>query len=317
MDFKGKKYLVTGGTGFIGSALVHRLVKEGSKVRVFDNDSRGSFFRLSDIKDNLEFIFGDIRNYNDVKNACRDCNSIIHLAYVNGTGNFYTKPELVLEIGVKGILNILDAAIDNNIKELIVASSSEVYQTPSIIPTPEDIQLTVPDVQNPRYSYGGGKIITELLALNYGRKFFDRVLIFRPHNVYGPDMGDGHVIPQLILKALDKTKQFEIQGTGNETRSFIYIDDFIDGLIKVMENGERNNIYNIGTENEISIRNLALIILQYFDRKDNIKNTDLTLGSTKRRCPDIAKLRKIGFAPKVLLKDGLKKTIEWYISNKK
>ena len=135
-----------------------------------------------------------------VKDAIRGADCVCHLAYINGTEFFYSKPDLVLEVAVKGMVNVLDACVEHGVREFILASSSEVYQTPPLIPTPETVPLSVPDVLNPRYSYGGGKIISELLLINYGRKFFDRAMIFRPHNVYGPDMGTEHVIPQFITR---------------------------------------------------------------------------------------------------------------------
>ena len=105
-----------------------------------------------------------------------------------------------MEVGVKGMMNVIDGCIKENVKELVLASSSEVYQTAGKIPTGENVSLVIPDPLNPRYSYGAGKIISELLALNYGRKHFNRTIIFRPHNIYGPDMGWEHAIPQLILR---------------------------------------------------------------------------------------------------------------------
>ncbi len=239
-----KKYLVTGGTGFIGAALVARLVKEGHQVRVFDNHLRGSLLRLSELSEKIEIISGDIRNLSDVQKACEGIQSVFHLAYLNGTEFFYSKPELVLEIAVKGMTHILDACVKYNIKEFFLASSSEVYQTPSKIPTDETVPLSIPNPLNPRYSYGGGKIICELMALNWGRKYFDRMIIFRPHNVYGPDMGFEHVIPQMALRMKELCSQhkemidFPIQGNGKETRAFIYISDFIDGLAILREKGE-------------------------------------------------------------------------------
>src|SRR3990167_5354703 len=186
---KPKKYLVTGGTGFIGSALVKRLVKEGHRVRVIDNNVRGSEERLRSVKGQIELVKSDIRDKEEVQKACRGVDGVIHLAYINGTEYFYKMPELVLEVAVKGMMNIIDGCIKENVKEIILASSSEVYQSAEKIPTDETAKLIVPDPLNPRYSYGAGKIISEILAVNYGRKHFDRVLIFRPHNIYGPDMG--------------------------------------------------------------------------------------------------------------------------------
>ena len=132
-----------------------------------------------------------------------------------------------------------------NVRRLVLASSSEVYQTPPKVPTDETAPLSVPDPTNPRYSYGGGKIISELMAINYGRKFFDRVLIFRPHNVYGPDMGFEHVIPQFALRlkramAQHKTGTvpFEMHGDGRQTRSFCHVDDLVRGVLVMRDKGD-------------------------------------------------------------------------------
>ena len=195
-----KRILVTGGSGFIGSALVKRLLRDGASVRVLDDNSRGRPRRLADVEKDIEFVGGDVRNFDTVLAAARGMDEVHHLAYVNGTEFFYSQPELVLDVGVKGMIHVIDACRRHGIGTLILASSSEVYQTPPQIPTNESAPLVVPDPMNPRFSYGGGKIISELMAINYGRKFFDRVLIFRPHNVYGPDMGFEHVLPQFALR---------------------------------------------------------------------------------------------------------------------
>ena len=196
----GRRILVTGGSGFIGSALVKALVKDGNTVRVLDDNSRGAPRRLEEVKNDIEFIGGDVRDAAAVERAVRGMDEVHHLAFVNGTEFFYSAPELVLDVGVKGMINVIDACRAANVRNLVLASSSEVYQTPPQVPTDESAPLLVPDPTNPRYSYGGGKIISELMAINYGRKLFDRVLIFRPHNVYGPDMGFEHVVPQFALR---------------------------------------------------------------------------------------------------------------------
>lgn len=318
-----KRYLVTGGSGFIGSALVKSLLKSGHSVRVFDNNSRGNLRRLESVINEIEFIEGDIRNFTEFEGACEGIDSICHLAYVNGTKFFYENPDLVLDVGVKGMINVIDAALKYNIKELVLASSSEVYQTPAIIPTPEDVSLIIPDPMNPRFSYGGGKLISELLVINYA-KHFDRVLIFRPHNVYGPDMGWEHVIPQFIIRLAEAIKEtasdvkevnFPIQGSGQETRAFIFIDDFIEGLNCILDKGLHKNIYHIGTQDEITISNLVHEIGSLMGYKINIAPGTLQKGSTQRRCPDTHKLNNLGFMPKSSLSDGLKDTIKWYVNN--
>ena len=275
-------YIVTGGSGFIGSSLVKRLVKEDHMVTVLDNNSRGESSRLETLINKITFIECDIRNTDEVINATKGADSFIHLAAVNGTENFYKNPEKVLDVGVRGILAAIDACRQNNIQELILASSSEAYQTPPIVPTPEEVPLIVPDVMNARYSYGGSKIISELLAINYGRKDFNRVMIFRPHNVYGPDMGWEHVLPQFILRAVRKIKKhpsgkipFEILGNGQQTRAFIHIDDFIDGLMIMLDKGQHLGIYNIGNMEEIAIKDIAYKVLEHFGREANILFSDL------------------------------------------
>jgi nucleoside-diphosphate-sugar epimerase len=318
-----KKYLVTGGTGFLGRALVERLVKDGHHVRVFDNDSRGSINTLSRVSKEIEFVKGDIRDPEQTEKACRGIDSICHLAFINGTEYFYQKPELVLEVGVKGMVNILDGAIKNNVKDFMVMSSSEVYQTPPHVPTDESAPLSVPDPLNPRYSYGGGKIISELMAINYGRKYFDRTVIVRPHNAYGPQMGYEHVIPQFCMRMGELTLskkhnyEFPIQGTGQETRSFVYIDDFTDGVMVALNRGENLGIYHNGTMDERTIADLAHEVAKNFGVKIELKTGALTQGSTSRRCPDIGKLKKLGYSPRISFEEGVRRTVEWYKNNPK
>lgn len=314
-----KRYLVTGGTGLIGSALVRRLVRDGHTVRVLDNNSRGVRGRLADIAHHVEFFEADIRDASAVIAAAAGMDSIIHLAYVNGTEFFYQKPELVLDVAVRGMLNVLDACRHHGIGELVLASSSETYQTPPVIPTPESVPLVVPDITNPRYSYGGGKIACELMAINYGRTGFERVMIFRPHNVYGPDMGWEHVIPQFSVRAARAVRQqphgvvrFPILGDGTQTRAFCHIDDFIDGLALVIEKGEHLGIYHIGNPEELTIAEVAKQIVRCFDREAEIVPSDAPRGETNRRCPDISKLRALGYSPRVPFAQGIVETVRWY-----
>ncbi|KAB2905122.1 MAG: SDR family NAD(P)-dependent oxidoreductase [Anaerolineae bacterium] len=318
-----KTYLVTGGTGFLGAALVRRLVQEGHVVRVLDNNSRGAVRKLGDAIQHVELIEGDIRDAATVSKATKGVDSVCHLAFINGTAFFYSKPELVLDVGVKGMVNVIDACHEHNVGELVVASSSEVYHHPPIIPTPENVPLVIPDPHNPRYSYASGKLISEIMAINYGRKFFERVIIFRPHNVYGPDMGYEHVIPQFVVRmqaAVEKSDAnplpFPIQGTGHETRAFVYIDDFTDGLMLALEKGEHLGIYHIGTQVETSIADIARLVGKFFGRDIDIVAGELQKGGTPRRCPDITKLKNLGYQPKISLQEGITKTAQWYVENR-
>ncbi|MBM4326985.1 MAG: SDR family NAD(P)-dependent oxidoreductase [Deltaproteobacteria bacterium] len=311
-------YLVTGGAGFIGAPLVKRLTRDGHKVRVLDNQSRGSAARLGDLEKEIEFVSADIRDRDAVQKAAMGVESVIHLAFINGTEFFYSRPDLVLDVGVRGMINVLDACIAQGVGELALASSSEVYQTPPAIPTPETAPLSIPDPHNPRYSYAGGKIISELMAINFGRKRFDRVLIFRPHNVYGPDMGWEHVIPQLTVRmkrlaeAADGPIRLPIQGTGEETRAFIFIDDFVEGVRVLLDKGEHLQIYHVGTMDQVSIAQVASLLGEYFRREVRLEPGEPAKGGTARRCPDTSKIAALGFHPKVGFREGLFITARWY-----
>jgi nucleoside-diphosphate-sugar epimerase len=316
------KILVTGGSGFIGSGLVKALVQAGHRVRVLDDNSRGAPRRLAEVENDIEFIAGDIRNADAVSRATAGMDEVHHLAFVNGTEFFYTQPDLVLDVGVRGMVNVIDACRARGVGTLILASSSEVYQTPPQVPTDETAPLSIPDPLNPRYSYGGGKLISELMAINFGRKYFERVLIFRPHNVYGPDMGWEHVVPQfaLRLKTLADaqgagTLRFDIQGTGEETRSFCYIDDLVAGVLAMRDKGEHLGIYHVGTMDEVSIADVARRIAALAGRTIELVPGPLQAGGTPRRCPDISKLQKLGYKPRVSLDAGLKTTVDWYWRN--
>lgn len=316
------RILVTGGTGFIGSAMVRRLLRASHEVRVLDNDLRGRAERLDDVRQKITLITGDARDSDVVTKAAEGCDIFIHLAALNGTENFYNRPELVLDVGVRSMLAALDACERAGVKQLIVASSSEAYQTPPVIPTPETVPLVVPDVTNPRYSYGASKLISESLTINYGRSRLDRAIIFRPHNVYGADMGWEHVIPQLALRMADLAKaqtsgpiDFPIQGDGSQTRSFVHIDDFVEGIMCLIDRGEHLGIYHIGTEDELTIGVLSEKIAAVLGREIRLVKGPAAPGGTDRRCPDIGKIRTLGYDPKISMDEGLKDVVQWYVAN--
>jgi nucleoside-diphosphate-sugar epimerase len=286
---------VTGGAGFIGSAIMARLRKRGEAAIALDNFSRG-------FPKDKHCYYLDVRDLQATREAMVGASEVIHAAFINGTKTFYERPDEVLEVGVKGIVNVIDACKANNIKRLTLISSSEVCRAQLVMPN-EAIPLVIPDPYNPRYSYSAGKIISEMLALH--SRQFDHLLIARPFNIYGPGMSAGHVIPDFIAQ-LDGDP-FRILGNGNETRSFCYIDDFIDAFMLMRDKGQHRGIYNIGTEEEITIRQLAETLIRLSGQKKRIvESGELREGDASRRRPDTKKIRELGFIPKIKLADGLK-----------
>ena len=326
---KFRKILITGATGFIGSNVVKRLHKKNIEIIAVDNNFRGDKSRLKNLSNNVSICEFDIRNFDQLLNYSKKCDCIIHLAYINGTNNFYQMPDQVLDVAVKSIMNIFEVCQINKIKNLFIASSSEVFHEPSIIPTDEKVPLIIPDISNPRYSYSAGKILYEILGKYYYPEAFEKIVLFRPFNVYGKDMGMGHVIPQIInriktkkihlinTKNQNKKINFEIQGDGSQTRAFEHIEDFIDGLEIVMTKGISREIYNIGNDEEISIKKLVDKIFKYINNKLNIeiKYSASPLGGTNRRCPNINKLKNLGYKPKITIDKGLPEVVDYYLKN--
>jgi len=311
------RILVTGGTGFIGSFLVEHLSKGGDEIVVFDNNFRGKASNIANLK-SVKLIEGDVRKREDVDKVMGGVDVVYHLAAINGTKYFYEMPEKVLEVNVKGLINVLESAIEHGVEKFIFTSSSEVYNQPEHVPTTEKERIMIPDITNPRFSYAGSKIIGELFCINYGRKNKIKPIIVRYHNIYGPKMGHEHVIPEFIArmrKLSEKSKKikFPIEGTGEETRAFCFVTDAVEATIIAAENGEKNEIYNIGNNTtQTKIRDLAFMIAEILGIEITIETGKAKAGGTAARCPDIEKIKKLGYMPKVGLKEGLKKTIEWY-----
>lgn len=310
---------VTGAGGFIGAYLTRRLLADGHEVVAIDNYVRGRRSRLDDLTGELQLAEVDVRDEDTLKDHLQGVDAVFHLAAVNGTENFYNHPELVLDVGVRGILAVVGACISAGVPDLVVASSAEVYQTPPVVPTPEDVVMVVPDALNPRYSYGGSKIVSELVAFNYGRGKLAKVQVFRPHNVYGPDMGWKHVIPQLLGKVqaagTGGEGAVELQGDGSETRAFCFVEDIVSGIVTMWEQGETMSAYNIGSMEEVAIRDLAAKIADAAGVDVTFTPGPAAQGGTPRRCPDTTKLQRLGFEARVGLDEGLKRTAAWYLEN--
>lgn len=299
------RYLVTGAAGFIGQALCAFLKGKGHEVIATDNGWRHGM---------KECVSVDVTQEQEVFSIVKLTrpDAIIHLAAINGTRNFYEKPGLVLEVGLKGALNVVEAAERFQIGALYAASSSEVYQEAEK-EADESVSFSCPDPLNPRYSYAVSKMATEMVFLHSKVK---HVVVFRPHNVYGPAAGDEHVIPQFIRRAreLRPGQPFQVRGDAEQSRAFTYIDDFVRGVGVLLDRGAHGNIYHIGTSDEIRIVDLARKVHALVRPGEEFVPLfgDGVVGGPARRCPDCRKIAGLGWTPEVSLEAGLKKTLEYY-----
>jgi dTDP-glucose 4,6-dehydratase/UDP-glucose 4-epimerase len=280
--------------------------------------SRGNPERLAGLP--CQIWRGDIRDEIAVSSAVHGCDTIIHAAYRQGTASFYEEPRLVLDVALRGMLNLLSACERHGVGDLMLISSSEAYQVASIVPTPETIPLTVPDVLNPRFSYGGGKIACEIMGNAWQRTgVLDRFVITRAHNVVGPDMGNEHVIPEfchrmnrLVREHPTGIIEFPIQGSGQETRSFCAIEDGTDQFVLLLEKAEPLSVYHVGNMDERTIADVAHAVAACYGRQVKVVPGTLPKGSPTRRLPDTAKIQALGYSPKVSFEECLTRTVAWY-----
>jgi len=315
--------LVTGGAGFIGFHLSKKLAEKGYDITIVDNLFRGKYdddFTELINRDNVNFINADLTSKDTYKKLDNYYDYIYHLAAINGTKYFYEIPYKVLRNNTLSTIYLLDWASDKKCKKIVFSSTCETYAGTKNkpIPTPENVSLTIDDVFNPRWSYAGSKILGELLFTNYSREYELVFSIARIHNVYGPRDSFEHVIPEFIKRIIKKEDPFKIVGP-NPTRSFCYIDDCVDALLLIGKSDKANGeIFNVGNPNEIKIIELANLMFDLFDFRPSLKLEPEPPGCTMRRVPNISKIKNVlGFEPKVDLKEGLKKTFEWYLKNLK
>ncbi len=230
-------------------------------------------------------------------------------------------PEKLLKINILSTINFLEWISNTNCKNIAFSSSSEVYagtisRYHEQIPTPETVPLCIDDIFNPRFSYGGSKIIGELLMINYTKKFDMTCKIIRYHNIYGPRMGYEHVIPEFCTRILKQEDPFKIYG-GNQTRAFCYVDDAVKASVMIMEkSGNQTEIFHVGNEDgEITIQTLADKLFSIVKFHPKVEKLPPPQGSVERRCPLTTKLKNLGFTPIVKIEEGLEKTFSWYKSN--
>ena len=316
------KVLITGGAGFIGLHLTRFLLEQGQEVTVCDNFSRTgredeAFLELSR-HPRLRGLKADLTQFSSWKDLGEGYDFVYHLAAINGTSHFYTRPLEVLQVNLQTTLHLINWVSKAKCGKLLFTSSSEVYAslaqwTPLPIPTGEAVPAGIADFYNPRFSYAGSKIAGELLLIHSGLP----MSIVRYHNVYGPRMGFEHVIPNFCMRLLQGEEPFPIYGSGHR-RAFCYITDAIQATQAVMENSKTDKqIVNIGNdEEEITMLELAGRLFELAHRHPRVKEEEAPPGAVMRRCPDLTKLRQlVGFQPQVHLQEGLRQTWEWYRTN--
>ncbi len=310
MPIHQNKILVTGGAGFLGSHLTERLLKEGNDVLVVDNFFTGNKQNLAHLmgNSNLEIMRHDVTFPLYV-----EVNQIYNLACPASPVHYQYDPVQTTKTSVHGAINMLGLAKRTRAR-ILQASTSEVYGDPEVHPQPEGYWGRV----NPigiRSCYDEGKRCAETLFFDYYRQHQTDIKVVRIFNTYGPRMhpNDGRVVSNFIVQAL-QGKDITIYGDGSQTRSFCYVDDLIDAMIRMMatENGITGPI-NIGNPGEFTMLELAQLVLKLSGSKSKIVYQALPADDPKQRQPniDLAKA-KLGWAPKVSLEDGLKETIGYF-----
>ncbi len=305
-----KKVLVTGGAGFVGSHLCKRLVEEGNYVLCLDNFFTGSRDNVAGLLDNPKF---KIVTHDVVNPFHTDVDEIYNLACPASPIHYQFDPIKTTKTSVLGILNMLQLAQDNHAK-IMQASTSEVYGDPTQNPQKETYWGNVNPIGT-RSCYDEGKRVAETFCMDYFMQYKLRVKIIRIFNTYGPnmDMNDGRVISNFIVQAL-KGEDITIYGDGSQTRSFQYVDNLIEGMIKVMATPDSFiGPINLGNPHEFTILQLAQKVIEMTDSKSKIVMRPLPQDDPKQRKPDITLAQKtIDYNPNILLEEGLKKTIAYF-----
>jgi len=323
---KNKKILVTGGSGFLGSHLIDRLLKEKAKVYCIDDFSTGRKEKTSHHLNNKNFHLTaeTILNEKVMKSLVQECDLIFHFAAVVGVHLYVTQPRKVLEVNIEGTKIILDIAAKYN-KKVLFSSTSEVYGRNPKVPWAEDDDRVLGSTTIDRWVYSTTKAVNEHLCLAYHKSYGLPVVIFRFFNAYGPridEPGSGRVIAILGAQAIEN-KPLTIIGDGKQTRCFTYIDDVIDGVIAAANSDVAiGQIFNIGNDKETTILELAKTIKRVFKSKSKIVFVDQkeiygeSYEDIPRRVPCTEKARRmLGFNPTTSLEKGLKKTFPWFKKN--
>jgi len=304
------RILITGGAGFIGSHMADRLIAEGHRVVAMHNLVTGDVANIAHhlSNPNFEFIHHDVSNHIHVTG---DLDWVLHFASPASPIDYLQLPIQTLKVGALGTHNALGLAKAKGAK-FFLTSTSEVYGDPLVHPQPEEYWGNVNPI-GPRGVYDEAKRFAESLTMAYHREHGIDVRIIRIFNTFGPRnrINDGRVVPTFINQAL-RGEPLTVFGEGQQTRSFQYVDDLIEGIRRLMD-AQFNQPVNIGNPNEMTILEFARLILRLTGNQSEIVYRPLPQDDPKTRKPDITRAKNaLGWEPRVAVEDGLKRTIEWY-----
>ena len=305
-----KRVVVTGGAGFLGSHLCEKLIDMGNEVLCVDTFFTGREYNISHLLDNKKF---EILNHDITIPFFTAADEIYNLACPASPLHYQLDPVKTVKTAVVGALHMLEIAAKSGSK-IFQASTSEVYGDPKVHPQPESYRGAVNQI-GPRACYDEGKRCAETLFFDFNRQYATRIKVARIFNTYGPRMlpDDGRVVSNFIVNAL-KNKDIEIYGSGEQTRSFCYCSEIIDGIIKMMNSRDDfPGPVNLGNPSELSIKELAEIIIEITGSGSGIVYLPQPEDDPVQRKPDISlAIKELGWEPHITLKEGLMKTIEYF-----
>jgi UDP-glucose 4-epimerase len=307
------RILITGGAGFIGSYLCEKYTKEGHTVLCLDNFLSGNLLNVRHllIHRNFKLIEGDILDFNLLERISRDVDAIFHLAAQIHVDRSYVEPRLTYEINVMGTQNILEVARIYDVKKVIHTSTSEVYGSAQYVPIDEKHPLDAP------HPYGASKIAADRMCHAYVTTYGMNISIPRFFNIFGPrqrDIGYGGVISIFARRVLNDMPPI-IYGDGKQTRDYTYVEDSVRAFDLILNHNSRIDPINIGTGKEVSIIDLANLIIGLCGKKGKIKpvHVEPRIGEVKKLIADRTRAKEVlGWEPKYNLKDGLNNFIQWY-----
>jgi NAD dependent epimerase/dehydratase len=314
MSLKGKKVLVTGADGFIGSHLVEMLLKEGASVRALSQYNSFNYWGwLEDVPANpsLEIVSGDVRDNNYCMKITEGMDVVFHLAALIAIPYSYIAPDSYVDTNIRGTLNMCQAAMKHGVQKIIHTSTSEVYGTAQYVPINEDHPL------QPQSPYSASKIGADAMAMSFFNAFNLPVVIARPFNTYGPRQSNRAIIPTIISQIANGKKEIEM-GDTKPTRDFNYVEDTCRGFLQLAESKDAiGQTVNIGSNYEISVGDLFSKINALMGGSSSIKHDEKRIRPEKsevfRLWCDNKKIEALtGFKPQVDLDKGLKQTIDWF-----